>query len=154
MNGDGDRDMLLALLGAKTAEDQRLAETASLHARMLDAQVSGTNSPLPPPPAHRLVSPPFSPSSRTLPPLSQTSYARAEPMQAPYRKRSRSRSPDSPREAHRPSHSPRQHPYAVPPPSSRRSTSPFAYLRSSRTDMPPGDGQRALAVERRDRRSS
>ncbi|KAJ6627269.1 hypothetical protein B0H10DRAFT_1996302 [Mycena sp. CBHHK59/15] len=35
-NGDGDRDMLLAMLNAKTAEDQRLASIAALHRAMLE----------------------------------------------------------------------------------------------------------------------
>ncbi|PPQ71603.1 hypothetical protein CVT26_010538 [Gymnopilus dilepis] len=34
--GDGDRDMLLAMLNAKTAEDQRLASLTSLHRTMLE----------------------------------------------------------------------------------------------------------------------
>ncbi|KAI0786087.1 hypothetical protein C8Q75DRAFT_774032 [Abortiporus biennis] len=34
--GDGDRDMLLAMLNAKSAEDQRLASLASLHRTMLE----------------------------------------------------------------------------------------------------------------------
>jgi len=34
--GDGDRDMLLAMLNAKTAEDQRLSSVASLHRTMLE----------------------------------------------------------------------------------------------------------------------
>ncbi|KAK7064522.1 hypothetical protein R3P38DRAFT_3339788 [Favolaschia claudopus] len=35
-NGDGDRDMLLAMLNAKAAEDQRLASIAALHRSMLE----------------------------------------------------------------------------------------------------------------------
>ncbi|KAF7339955.1 hypothetical protein MVEN_01913200 [Mycena venus] len=35
-NGDGDRDMLLAMLNAKAAEDQRLASMAALHRTMLE----------------------------------------------------------------------------------------------------------------------
>ncbi|KAI0662550.1 hypothetical protein C8Q70DRAFT_1051178 [Cubamyces menziesii] len=34
--GDGDREMLLAMLNAKSAEDQRLASIATLHRTMLD----------------------------------------------------------------------------------------------------------------------
>ncbi|KDR84816.1 hypothetical protein GALMADRAFT_233206 [Galerina marginata CBS 339.88] len=34
--GDGDRDMLLAMLNAKTAEDQRLASVTSLHRTMFE----------------------------------------------------------------------------------------------------------------------
>ncbi|OBZ79036.1 hypothetical protein A0H81_00492 [Grifola frondosa] len=43
--GDGDRDMLMAMLNAKSAEDQRLASIASLHRTMLDMY----QTPLPPP---------------------------------------------------------------------------------------------------------
>ncbi|KAJ7139783.1 hypothetical protein C8R44DRAFT_312998 [Mycena epipterygia] len=39
-NGDGDRDMLLAMLNAKTAEDQRLASMAALHRTMLEVYQS------------------------------------------------------------------------------------------------------------------
>ncbi|KAJ7225855.1 hypothetical protein GGX14DRAFT_693732 [Mycena pura] len=39
-NGDGDREMLLAMLNAKTAEDQRLASVAALHRSMLEAYQS------------------------------------------------------------------------------------------------------------------
>jgi len=35
-NGEGDRDMLLAMLNAKTAEDQRIASIAALHRTMLE----------------------------------------------------------------------------------------------------------------------
>jgi len=34
--GDGDRDMLMAMLNAKSAEDQRIASVASLHRSMLE----------------------------------------------------------------------------------------------------------------------
>ncbi|OCH96681.1 hypothetical protein OBBRIDRAFT_830082 [Obba rivulosa] len=44
--GDGDRDMLMAMLNAKSAEDQRLAALASLHKTMLDMY----QTPVPPPP--------------------------------------------------------------------------------------------------------
>ncbi|KAI6045063.1 hypothetical protein EDC04DRAFT_2638250 [Pisolithus marmoratus] len=53
--GDGDRDMLLAMLNAKSAEDQRLAAVASLHRTLLDlssldhaAPSSSSQSLLPP----------------------------------------------------------------------------------------------------------
>ncbi|KAJ6519483.1 hypothetical protein C8R45DRAFT_951672 [Mycena sanguinolenta] len=39
-NGDGDRDMLLAMLNAKAAEDQRLASMAALHRTMLEVYQS------------------------------------------------------------------------------------------------------------------
>ncbi|KAJ7169538.1 hypothetical protein C8R46DRAFT_200288 [Mycena filopes] len=45
-NGDGDRDMLLAMLNAKTAEDQRLASLAALHRTMLEVYQSPPLLPL------------------------------------------------------------------------------------------------------------
>ncbi|KAK1220953.1 hypothetical protein PQX77_016249 [Marasmius sp. AFHP31] len=42
--GDGDREMLLAMLNAKSAEDNRLAQTASLQRTLLEVY----NQPLPP----------------------------------------------------------------------------------------------------------
>ncbi|KAH7883830.1 hypothetical protein F5I97DRAFT_1930058 [Phlebopus sp. FC_14] len=38
--GDGDRDMLLAMLNAKSAEDQRIAAVASLHRTLLDLSIA------------------------------------------------------------------------------------------------------------------
>ncbi|KAF8587297.1 hypothetical protein K439DRAFT_1659130 [Ramaria rubella] len=38
--GDGDRDMLLAMLNAKSAEDQRIASIATLHHKLLDVHGS------------------------------------------------------------------------------------------------------------------
>ncbi|KAI3621803.1 hypothetical protein WG66_015562 [Moniliophthora roreri] len=47
--GDGDREMLLAMLNAKAAEDQRLAQTASLQRTMLEiCQYSSVHPTLPP----------------------------------------------------------------------------------------------------------
>ncbi|KAF8971510.1 hypothetical protein BDZ97DRAFT_1786875 [Flammula alnicola] len=44
--GDGDRDMLLAMLNAKTAEDQRLASVTSLHRTILEIyQISSLPTP-------------------------------------------------------------------------------------------------------------
>ncbi|KAF8489594.1 hypothetical protein JB92DRAFT_3129400 [Gautieria morchelliformis] len=37
--GDGDRDMLLAMLNAKSAEDQRIAAMATLHHKLLDVHL-------------------------------------------------------------------------------------------------------------------
>ncbi|TCD70659.1 hypothetical protein EIP91_002380 [Steccherinum ochraceum] len=42
--GDGDREMLLTMLNAKSAEDQRIASTVSLHRTMLEMY----NTPVPP----------------------------------------------------------------------------------------------------------
>jgi len=44
--GDGDREMLMAMLNAKSAEDQRIASVASLHRSMLEYyQVSSRQPP-------------------------------------------------------------------------------------------------------------
>ncbi|KAG7099506.1 hypothetical protein E1B28_001352 [Marasmius oreades] len=48
--GDGDREMLLAMLGAKAAEDNRLAQTASLQRSLLDTCNQSLTLPPPPPP--------------------------------------------------------------------------------------------------------
>ncbi|OSX67813.1 hypothetical protein POSPLADRAFT_1030720 [Postia placenta MAD-698-R-SB12] len=50
--GDGDRDMLIAMLNAKSAEDQRIASLASLQRTMLD-----------------MYQPALHPSSHSIPPL-------------------------------------------------------------------------------------
>ncbi|KAH9081615.1 hypothetical protein EDB83DRAFT_2333867 [Lactarius deliciosus] len=51
--GDGDREMLMAMLNAKSAEDQRIASVASLHRSMLEHyQISSKQTQEPPyPPA-------------------------------------------------------------------------------------------------------
>ncbi|KZP32247.1 hypothetical protein FIBSPDRAFT_848634 [Athelia psychrophila] len=46
--GDGDRDMLIAMLNAKSAEDQRIASVAALHRTMLERQYA---PPMSTPPA-------------------------------------------------------------------------------------------------------
>ncbi|KAH0838517.1 hypothetical protein J3R83DRAFT_6834 [Lanmaoa asiatica] len=43
--GDGDRDMLIAMLNAKSAEDQRIAAIASLHRTLLDLYMTDTKIP-------------------------------------------------------------------------------------------------------------
>ncbi|KAH9853070.1 hypothetical protein C2E23DRAFT_885059 [Lenzites betulinus] len=56
--GDGDREMLLAMLNAKSSEDQRLASLATLHRAMLDMYQSAPPAPpvlplhVPEPPSH------------------------------------------------------------------------------------------------------
>ncbi|KAJ7129987.1 hypothetical protein C8R43DRAFT_1025332 [Mycena crocata] len=72
-NGDGDRDMLLAMLNAKTAEDQRLASIAALHRTMLEvyqhappAQNNGIHHQYPP----YTHSPPLRDSREARPPRS------------------------------------------------------------------------------------
>ncbi|KAF9270504.1 hypothetical protein L218DRAFT_1071924 [Marasmius fiardii PR-910] len=48
--GDGDREMLLAMLNAKSAEDNRLAQTASLQRTLIEVYNQQTALPPPPPP--------------------------------------------------------------------------------------------------------
>ncbi|KDQ54771.1 hypothetical protein JAAARDRAFT_37870 [Jaapia argillacea MUCL 33604] len=138
--GDGDRDMLLAILTAKTAEDQRLAAVTNLQRTMLESyrssppqQYAADAYHYPPPGA--LASPPLhdhmSPrmngesysaphrhsSNSSLPPLRDT-----QPSAGPSRKRSRtSRSPRSPYERDLPEHS--SHELPLSPYSSARSDS-------------------------------
>ncbi|KAF5374854.1 hypothetical protein D9758_000072 [Tetrapyrgos nigripes] len=110
--GDGDRDMLLAMLNAKTAEDQRIAQTASLHRALLEEHTS--QSTILPPLTHY----PSPPSTYNHPPRkrhrsSRSPYARPDSYRdtdrdsnaglppSPYSSRS-SHSPDfSPRSQHR-----------------------------------------------------
>ncbi|KAI0735463.1 hypothetical protein C8Q76DRAFT_712381 [Earliella scabrosa] len=47
--GDGDREMLLAMLNAKSSEDQRVASLASLHRTMLDIYQAPHVPAIPPP---------------------------------------------------------------------------------------------------------
>ncbi|KAG9104958.1 hypothetical protein FRC06_005025, partial [Ceratobasidium sp. 370] len=120
--GEGDRDMLVALLNAKSAEDQRIAAVATLQQTVLQmqhslalAQAQAYLGPVPPPPAssslHQL------PSPRDVPaPLRKRSRAPAPLTSAPVRRRSSSRSPSASPvlRHHEPSHSAytRPHPYA------------------------------------------
>ncbi|KAK7694336.1 hypothetical protein QCA50_001519 [Cerrena zonata] len=46
--GDGDRDMLIAMLNAKSAEDQRLASIASLHRTMLEMHQASASAQMAP----------------------------------------------------------------------------------------------------------
>ncbi|CAA7258786.1 unnamed protein product [Cyclocybe aegerita] len=125
--GDGDRDMLLAMLNAKTAEDQRLASMASLQRTMLDIYQQSPPSPEPAPysrpianGAYNYPTPQFNQSPRLCDqPPSRRAHHR-------HRAASRSRSPpprghvnmlhrdvpiphhseQHPRKRHRPTHSP------------------------------------------------
>ncbi|KAN0100839.1 hypothetical protein V8E55_000823 [Tylopilus felleus] len=54
--GDGDRDMLIAMLNAKTAEDQRMAAIASLHKTLLDLYTTDARFPPTAPPQQYPVS--------------------------------------------------------------------------------------------------
>ncbi|TDL28802.1 hypothetical protein BD410DRAFT_781340 [Rickenella mellea] len=79
--GDGDREMLLAMLNAKSAEDQRIASMASLHRTMLD--IHQTTSPHIPqlnlPDPTRL--PPLSPHGRQG--IFSSSQSRPSPSSSP-----------------------------------------------------------------------
>ncbi|KAJ4476687.1 hypothetical protein J3R30DRAFT_3704163 [Lentinula aciculospora] len=50
--GDGDRDMLIAMLNAKTSEDRRIAETSALHRTIIDTFTRDISSPTLPPLAY------------------------------------------------------------------------------------------------------
>ncbi|KAG8730686.1 hypothetical protein FRC12_020125 [Ceratobasidium sp. 428] len=132
--GEGDRDMLVALLNAKSAEDQRIAAVATLQQTVLQMQHSlalaqaqahlGGHPPVAAPP----LSPHQLPSPRSVPsplmaaqvqrkPRSRAPAAPAAPASAPVRRRSSSRSPPvSPLPHHYESSShsayTRPHPYA------------------------------------------
>ncbi|KAF9014994.1 hypothetical protein BDQ17DRAFT_1340301 [Cyathus striatus] len=123
--GDGDRDMLLAMLNAKAAEDQRLASLASLHRSILEVYQQNAETPAQ---QHHAVNgnyhyptPSFTQSPR---PCDQRPSRRSYQYRHP-RADSRSRSPprtlphassardphmqyhnDHPRKRHRSSHSP------------------------------------------------
>ncbi|KIK71332.1 hypothetical protein GYMLUDRAFT_52430 [Collybiopsis luxurians FD-317 M1] len=91
--GDGDRDLLLAMLNAKSAEDRRIAETSALHRTIIETFNHDQSSPNLPP----LVYPVPSQSHNRLPTLS-TSF--------PYP------SGDSYSRKRRPSRSPPHHTYS------------------------------------------
>ncbi|KAG9124568.1 hypothetical protein FRC07_011086, partial [Ceratobasidium sp. 392] len=123
--GEGDRDMLVALLNAKSAEDQRIAAVATLQQTVLQmqhslalaqaqAQLSGGPGLPPSLPSPRDVSSPLMAAQRK--PRSRAPAPAAHPTSAPTRRRSSSRSPSaSPLPHHyEPSHGAytRPHPYA------------------------------------------
>ncbi|KAJ7655159.1 hypothetical protein DFH06DRAFT_1269811 [Mycena polygramma] len=117
-NGDGDRDMLLAMLNAKTAEDQRLASIAALHRTMLEVYQS--------PPVHLNGSHHYQTHKYTSPPLRET-----RPVRNVYAVSSGSRSP----------------PYTRAPTHPMRASSPKSEhrrkrARSSRSPPPHNSSQR------------
>ncbi|KZT19394.1 hypothetical protein NEOLEDRAFT_1245896 [Neolentinus lepideus HHB14362 ss-1] len=68
--GDGDREMLLAMLNAKSAEDQRLAAVATLQRTMLEMyRVSSIACPPPPPENYHFPAP-----SMPVPPMVASPY--------------------------------------------------------------------------------
>ncbi|KAG1716355.1 hypothetical protein ID866_839 [Astraeus odoratus] len=136
--GDGDRDTLLAMLNAKTAEDQRLAAVASLHRTLLelsafDPKHTLSSQPLPAP-SYFDHNPRYSPYPSTTRhhPLARDSHHQAQP--ASKRRRS-SRSPSSHPET-RPSYPP-SHDFPPSPYSSSRSASE-EYSPRSRASMAIG----------------
>ncbi|EKM83454.1 hypothetical protein AGABI1DRAFT_110115 [Agaricus bisporus var. burnettii JB137-S8] len=116
-NGDGDRDMLLAMLNAKAAEDQRIAAMANLHRTVLDVY-QNSFEPLPTPRSNGDYHYP-TPSFTQSPPLCEQRQSRRSQYS---QVSSRSRSPrvrshllphrdahfyhEPPRKRHRGSHSP------------------------------------------------
>jgi len=121
--GDGDRDMLIAMLNAKSAEEQRMASVAALHRTLLEMHhsppvpshssllpIQPTTHSYPPrsishsPPTHEIMPPhilnglPMGYSSPPLPPPAVT--REAPPHNIPSRKRQRtSHEPPSPHRA-------------------------------------------------------
>ncbi|EPS99092.1 hypothetical protein FOMPIDRAFT_1060924 [Fomitopsis schrenkii] len=73
--GDGDRDMLIAMLNAKAAEDQRIAALASLQKSMLDMYQPSAH------PVHGQTIPPLHISE---PSQSQSLYAHSHRSRSPY----------------------------------------------------------------------
>lgn len=115
--GDGDREMLLAMLNAKAAEDQRIAATVNLHRTVLDVYQSSFE-PLPPARVNGNYHYP-TPSFTHSPPCEQRSSRRTQYPRASSRSRSPQRHPshllpprdtpmyhEPPRKRHRGSHSP------------------------------------------------
>ncbi|KIK95634.1 hypothetical protein PAXRUDRAFT_140255 [Paxillus rubicundulus Ve08.2h10] len=107
--GDGDRDMLIAMLNAKSAEDQRMAAVASLHRALLELSAVESRTSTPVPPQSFLQSPYLnsskhnrhpgnlsnshpSASSHTLPPPSRDPPHQSQP---PRKRQRSSRSPAS-----------------------------------------------------------
>ncbi|KAH7923988.1 hypothetical protein BV22DRAFT_1196257 [Leucogyrophana mollusca] len=81
--GDGDRDLLIAMLKAKTSEDQRVASTAELHRTLLEMSSSNHKqmTPLPSPqPPLPTVYPHYSKHSRH---PSEASNGRVSPQSIP-----------------------------------------------------------------------
>ncbi|KAF9229577.1 hypothetical protein BS17DRAFT_771641 [Gyrodon lividus] len=103
--GNGDRDMLIAMLNAKSAEDQRIAAVASLHRTLLELSAVEANTSTPIPPQHPLPSPYINSSKHNRHPNNMlnghaSSYTPApssrEPPHQPQPPRKRQRSSRSP----------------------------------------------------------
>lgn len=155
--GDGDRDMLLAMLNAKTAEDQRLASVASLHRTMLEVCSTAASEQLPPPnnfyPTPNFTnSPPLHDEKPYLSP-SQRSRSPYPPSRHSIRDLPNHNSHSSPRKRHRlssPSPPPNHHthpssydpqllsqPSHHPQPQDRLPPSPYSSSRSDSAEYSP-----------------
>ncbi|KII93372.1 hypothetical protein PLICRDRAFT_35573 [Plicaturopsis crispa FD-325 SS-3] len=144
--GDGDRDMLIAMLNAKSAEDQRLASVAALHRQVIELyQTCPPSHPqnippphlphlhIPPPPHHYHApyqTPPLSHPPRS-PPHSMPPMRDQPPRSSQQPSRKRRRSSRSPAR----SHSSRSSTHELPP--SPRSDS-LEYSPRSRASMAIG----------------
>ncbi|KAH7914511.1 hypothetical protein BJ138DRAFT_1143894 [Hygrophoropsis aurantiaca] len=137
--GDGDRDLLLAMLKAKTSEDQRVASTADLHRTLLEMSSSShkqmTPLPLPHPPLPA-VYPLYSKHSRQ---NSEASNGRISPHSIPIVReapvlsqppRKRQRSSRSPPSSHHEARAPHPSSRDLPP-------SPYSSSRSDSEEYSP-----------------
>ncbi|KAF9535508.1 hypothetical protein CPB83DRAFT_841883 [Crepidotus variabilis] len=153
--GDGDRDMLLAMLNAKTAEDQRLAAISSLHRTMLDIYQQAPPSPEPNPCSRPIANGAYSYPTPSA--YAQSPHLEQHPIthrvHHRHRASSRSRSPhrilsrvpardaparqvvEPPRKRHRSSRSPHSHHAAAyEPPHPTDQLPPSPYTSSERSD--------------------
>ncbi|KAG2044286.1 hypothetical protein BDR03DRAFT_938833 [Suillus americanus] len=124
--GDGDRDMLIAMLNAKSAEDQRLASVASLHRTLLEMSAVDARHASPPPPL-----PPSAPYSKHGLYTSDMANERVSPQPLPV-VREPSQLSQPPRKRQRSSHSPSSHYELRTSHTSSRDLPPSPY--SSRSD--------------------
>ncbi|KAH9922014.1 uncharacterized protein BXZ73DRAFT_79807 [Epithele typhae] len=149
--GDGDRDMLLAMLNAKSAEDQRLASHATLHRTLLDFYHAPPLHPVPPMLAMQLSDGPHSAASSAYPhphhfPSPPASYHHSPPAlhdDPAHVRRHHSRSPSAALDP-RPSSSSigqaprkRRRTSQSPPPRTRASPPPYARHHHSHDTLPP-----------------
>ncbi|KAI0034955.1 hypothetical protein K488DRAFT_83555 [Vararia minispora EC-137] len=145
--GDGDRDMLLAMLNAKSAEDQRIAAIATLHRSMLEyysQPQQPSPAPAPPPHAHYHAHHLPHPSDRSHPAHHHPrahSPPRARQYRSPDSPAADDHDHDQPRKRHRRSPSPRS-------PGSSPHSSASAVPSSPYSDAPRSPGARsAMAID-------
>ncbi|TFK41334.1 hypothetical protein BDQ12DRAFT_733633 [Crucibulum laeve] len=149
--GDGDRDMLLAMLNAKAAEDQRLASLASLHRSVLEVYQQTSESTLPPTRApingtYHYPTPSFNQSPhfseqraprKSHHPRSDSRSRSPYPVHAPVRDAPMSYHNEHPRKRHRSSRSPHSSHSAIyesSHPSQHEQFPPSPYSASDRSD--------------------